>query len=71
VVRTFVEELGITYPITVGPHHVLGRLAAQVRGLPTSMLLDRDGSLARRVEGLFPEEDLRMAVLDLLQEKAP
>lgn len=71
VVRTFLEELGITYPITVGPHHVLGRLAAQVRGLPTSMLLARNGSLARRVEGVFPEEDLRTAVLELLQEKAP
>jgi len=68
VVRTFVEDLGITYPITVGPHHVLGRLAAQVRGLPTSMLLDRDGSLARKVEGVFAEEDLRRAVLELLGE---
>ena len=71
VVRAFIENLGITYPITVGPHHVLGRLAAQVRGLPTSMLLGRDGRLARKVEGVFPEADLRTAVLDLLEERSP
>jgi thiol-disulfide isomerase/thioredoxin len=64
----FVEELGITYPVTVGSHHVLGRLAAQVRGLPTSLLLRRDGTIARKVEGVFPEEDLRRAVMALLQE---
>lgn len=71
VIRAFVEDLGITYPVTVGPHHVLGRLAAQVRGLPTSMLLARDGRLAKKVEGVFPEEDLRAAVLELLGERSP
>jgi thiol-disulfide isomerase/thioredoxin len=71
VVRAFVDELGITYPITAGPHHVLGRLAAQVRGLPTSMLLGRDGLLARKVEGVFSEEDLREAVRALLEGETP
>jgi len=66
VVRAFVQELGISYPVTAGPHHVLGRLAAQVRGLPTSLLLGRDGRLVKKVEGVFPEEDLRAAVLELL-----
>jgi thiol-disulfide isomerase/thioredoxin len=71
VVRAFVEKLGITYPVTAGPHHVLGRLAAEVRGLPTSMLLDREGRIVRKVEGVLPEEDLRNAVLGLLEEKRP
>jgi thiol-disulfide isomerase/thioredoxin len=68
VVRSFVQEMGITYPVTQGPHRVLGRLAAQVRGLPTSLLLDRSGRLVRKVEGLFPEEELRNAVTVLLAE---
>jgi thiol-disulfide isomerase/thioredoxin len=71
VVRAFVEDLGITYPVTVGQHHVLGRLAAQVRGLPTSLLLDREGRIVRKVEGVFPEEDLRQAVLEILGGKEP
>lgn len=68
VVRSFVDQMGITYPVTQGPHHVLGRLAAQVRGLPTSLLLDRSGRLVRKVEGVFPEEELRKAVEDLLAD---
>ena len=71
VVRAFAEEIGIRYPLTQGPHHVLGRLAAQVRGLPTSLLLDRDGSIARKVEGVFPEDELKRAVLELLEGKRP
>lgn len=67
VVRTFVDDLGITYPVTAGAHQALGRLAAQVRGLPTSMLLDRDGHMVRKIEGVFPEEDLRRAVHELLK----
>jgi len=65
-VRSFVEEMGITYPVTFGPHPVLGLLAAEVRGLPTSLLLDPDGRIVRKVEGVFPEEELRRAVEELL-----
>jgi thiol-disulfide isomerase/thioredoxin len=66
VVRSFVEEMGITYPVTFGPHAVLGLLAAEVRGLPTSLLLDPEGRIVRKVEGVFPEEELRRAVEELL-----
>lgn len=65
-VRSFVEEMGITYPVTFGSHPVLGLLAAQVRGLPTSLLLGPEGRIVRKVEGVFPEEELRRAVEELL-----
>lgn len=70
-VRAFLDNLKITYPVTVGPQRPLGHLAAQVRGLPTSFLLGRDGRLARKVEGVFPEEVLRTAVEELLREEPP
>lgn len=70
-VRAFLHDLGITYPVTVGPQEPLGGLAAQVRGLPTSFLLGRDGRLAQKVEGVFPEEALRTAVQELLKEEPP
>ena len=70
-VRSFVEEMGITYPVTFGPHPVLGLLAAEVRGLPTSLLLDPDGRIVRKVEGVFPEEELRRAVEELLGGNVP
>lgn len=69
VVRSFIENLGISYPVTVGPQPPLSLLAAQVRGLPTSFLLGRDGRVAKRVEGVFSEEDLREALEELLDQR--
>ena len=71
VVRSFAEELGITYPVTFGPHHVLGLLADQVRGLPTSLLLGPGGRIVRKVEGVFPEAELRRAVEEILGGSMP
>ena len=69
VVRSFIENLGISYPVTVGSQPPLSLLAAQVRGLPTSFLLGRDGRVIRRVEGVFSEEDLREALEKLLDQR--
>ena len=44
-VRAFVENLGIRYPVTIVPQFPLGLLASQVKGLPTSFLLDREGQM--------------------------
>jgi len=71
VVRAFIEELGIRYPVTVGVQPPLGLLSAQVRGLPTSFLLGRDGRIVKKVEGVFSEEDLRTALEELLNERPP
>ena len=71
VVRAFIEELGIRYPVTLAPQPALGHLTVRVRGLPTSFLLGRDGRIAQRVEGVFDEEALRTAVEELLKERAP
>ena len=70
-VRRFLDDLGIRYPVTVGPQHPLGRLAARVRGLPTSFLLARDGRVVKRIEGILQEETLRKLVLSLLEEDPP
>ena len=69
VVRSFIEELGISYPVTVGLQPPLNLLAAQVRGLPTSFLLDRDGRVVQRVEGVFSEEALRAALEGVLDQR--
>lgn len=67
-VREFLDRIGIRYPVTVGPHDPLGRLAAKVRGLPTSFLLGKDGRVVERIEGVLEEDALRDAVLVLLEE---
>jgi thiol-disulfide isomerase/thioredoxin len=65
-VRAFIDDLGITYPVVVVPQPSLGHLTAQVRGLPTSILLGPDGRIAKKVEGVFHEEALRAALEELL-----
>lgn len=70
-VRDFLGELGISYPVTVGPQNPLGRLASRVRGLPTSFLLARDGRVVTRIEGVFEEQALRRALQALLEEDPP
>ena len=66
-VVAFVKELGVSYPVTMGPQPALGLLGLQVLGLPTSFLLDREGRVVRKVEGVFDEEDLRKAVEELVR----
>jgi thiol-disulfide isomerase/thioredoxin len=50
-VDPFVEKLGLkSVKIYVDPKSAVGRLF-EVRGLPTSFLIDRDGKVVGRVEG--------------------
>jgi thiol-disulfide isomerase/thioredoxin len=70
-VDAFAKRLGVTYPIFLGPQPPLGLLTSRVRGLPTSILVGRDGRMVRRVEGVFREQDLREAVETLLNEPPP
>ena len=66
-VDAFVKDLGVFYPTFVGAQPLLGHLTSRVRGLPTSFLVGRDGKVVTRVEGVFPEDDLRAAVERLLE----
>jgi thiol-disulfide isomerase/thioredoxin len=67
VVRTFVEKLGIRYPITIVPQYPLVLLAPQVKGLPTSFLLNQEGMIVKTVEGVYSEEALRADLEELLK----
>jgi thiol-disulfide isomerase/thioredoxin len=43
----------------------------EIGGLPTSYLLGKDGNIKHRVEGLFTEPALRLAIKNLLEEDGP
>jgi len=66
-VRQFVEERGVTYPIAIAPAG-LARDFGGYSGLPTSVLIDRDGYIRHRVTGFFAEPALRAAVTRLLAQ---
>lgn len=66
LVRTFLKQNEITYPVAMAWQSSLEAFEAGV--LPTSFLLGRDGRIKHRVEGIFAEPALRMAVRVLLED---
>lgn len=70
VVREFLAERGITYPVTMATGPVV-RDFGGVQALPTSFLIDREGRIRQEIKGVFAEPTLRMAVDRLLAEPAP
>jgi thiol-disulfide isomerase/thioredoxin len=64
-VEPFIAKLGLTsIKIYIDPKSAVGR-AFEVRGLPTSLLIDRDGKLVGRVEGAAEWDSPKiMAILE-------
>ena len=52
----FVEEFGVTYDIALDPE-AISRETFRARGLPTSVLIDRNGAVAFSWIGPIPEGD--------------
>lgn len=69
LVRAFLRQNEITYPVAMAWQPSLD--AFEVRTLPTSFLIGRDGRIKHRVEGVFAEPALRMAVRILLEDPVP
>jgi peroxiredoxin len=67
VVRTFVTDKGITYPIAMATEE-MRRLYGGVDALPQSFLLDKGGHVRKMVAGMFSEGILRREVDALLAE---
>jgi thiol-disulfide isomerase/thioredoxin len=57
MVRAWVEEHGINFPIVIDQFRELEALY-QVRGFPTTVFIDREGQVRKRVEGIVSEETL-------------
>ncbi|MGD8278840.1 MAG: TlpA disulfide reductase family protein, partial [Gemmatimonadota bacterium] len=66
-VRSFVAERGVTYPIAMATPALI-RAFGGYRGLPTSILIDREGRIRYRITGYYVEPALRAAVGRLLRE---
>jgi peroxiredoxin len=64
-VARWVGDRGLTFPIAFAPGAVV-RSYGGANVLPTSILIDREGRIAHRVEGYYAEPALRAAVRRLL-----
>ena len=68
VVRAFVSERDITYPIAIVDADVIASLGG-VRGYPTSILIGRDGRVRHRVMGPIGPLTLEPAIRRALAER--
>lgn len=64
-VGPFVEDLKIPYPIVLGAEDLPDRVAG-LMVLPTTLVLDREGRLVRRLPGRFQTTELRPLLEGLL-----
>lgn len=65
-IRKFVAEYKVDYPILLP---VPGSMLAQIDPVPTTLLVDAEGRLAKKYVGLLPEKILRADLEKLLEEK--
>lgn len=65
---TFAKEMNLTYPILVDENQRYGNTYAAV-GLPTSLLITRDGHIARGIDGELSLAEMRQAVDPLLRAR--
>ena len=70
VAGAFAKERGVTFPILVDEQQQYGR-AYEGIGLPTSVIVGRDGHIVKGVDGAMTIEQMRAAVAPALARPAP
>ena len=63
-VRRFADRLGLTFRVALADDRVIDEFGP-VRGLPTTIFIDRRGSIVRRVTGYLDQETIEGYVREL------
>lgn len=71
VVRPFLDEYGVNYPIVLDTTSTISQQFGDVMGLPTTFVIGPDGQIQRRILGIFPVDDLKPELIQMLDEGAP
>jgi len=71
VVRPFLEEYEVNYPIVLDTTTTVSQEFGDVMGLPTTFVIGPDSQIRRRILGLFPVDDLKPTLIKMLDEGAP
>lgn len=73
VLPEFVAKMGMNFPVLYGPPMVMQELGQDyggIMGIPTSILLDRQGNTYTRKVGVYPPEQLEADLKGLLEKSA-
>jgi peroxiredoxin len=71
VVEPFVDEQQISYPIVLDPEQSLEKHFDAMYGLPTTYVVNPEGKIVRRVLGVFPVEEMRSELKEMLGRSEP
>jgi peroxiredoxin len=66
VVKPFVKEEDINYPIVLDPDQSAEKHFDAMYGLPTTYVINPDGKIVRRITGIFPTEEMKPMLKDML-----
>ncbi len=66
VLSSFVERLGINYPVLMATTKVL-KDYGDIYALPVTFILDRDHKIVKKITGMVDEEELRPIIERLVQ----
>jgi thioredoxin-related protein len=64
VLKGFVREMKIPYPILIGTQEVAERY--EISGIPTTVVINKEGKIHKRFDGFVPAEHLENALKGLL-----
>ncbi len=67
VVRSFVKEHEIGYPIAMGNHDI-AQAYGGIHGLPTTLLIDKKGNVAKKYVGYHDKKEFEQEIQKLLSE---
>ena len=66
---SFAEQFGITYQIGDGDEYLSELIRVQpIYGLPTTLIIDKDGRIAAKVIGEITDKEFRTALDTLIKE---
>ncbi|MBW1897106.1 MAG: TlpA family protein disulfide reductase [Deltaproteobacteria bacterium] len=68
VLRPFIKQHGITYPVVMATREMLMDYGG-MQGIPTTFLIDHNGSIIDRFVGLVPGHQIESSVRSLLRRR--
>lgn len=70
VVEPFARKLEINYPIVIDEAGTAEAAFGPIPGLPTTILVSQEGQITKRVVGIFPTEDMKPTLQEMLSPDA-
>jgi peroxiredoxin len=68
VVEPFAEKHGINYPVVLDTSRTVQSNFDSMYGLPTTYVVNPDGQIVRRVVGIFPVDEMKPTLQEMLAE---